>query len=79
MKIEQRAMQMDAIPASAPGPTLDDLLETWSVLEAGVWENDTGPPDWWAVANDDGIVAYFASERDAYRWRFDMINRAMNP
>jgi hypothetical protein len=60
--------------------SLDDLLDKWSVMAPGMWENDTGPKGWFAVVNDDdGIVAYFATERDALRWRLDMINRELNP
>lgn len=58
--------------------TLDGLLEVWAVFEPGTWENDTGPEGWFAVANDVGIVAYFASGEDAYRFRLAEINRALN-
>jgi hypothetical protein len=44
-----------------------------------MWENKSGPKDWFAVSNTDGIVAYFANEIDALRWRLDMINRELNP
>lgn len=57
---------------------LDELLETWSVYGPGVWENDDGPHGWRAVANDDGIVAYFGTESDAFRFRLAEINRALN-
>ena len=40
---------------------LDELLEKWSVIPPGSWFNDTGPKDWFAVCNDDGIVAYFGT------------------
>jgi hypothetical protein len=59
--------------------TLDQLLEQWTVLSPGMWENDTGPKDWHAVANDDGIIAYFANEIDALRFRLDSINLELNP
>lgn len=62
------------------GPsTLDDALERWAVLHPGAWENDDGPVGWWAVANDDGIVAYFSTEEDACRHRLAMVNRDCNP
>jgi len=36
------------------------------VMAPGMWQNETGPEDWWAVATDDlGIVAYFWQEEDA--------------
>lgn len=59
--------------------TLDDLLEEWSVLPPGQWDNDHGPKDWFAVCNNEGIRAYFEDETDAFRWRISMINLALNP
>lgn len=58
--------------------SLDDMLEKWSVLPPGEWQNDIGPPDWFAVANDDGIVAYFGDESAALRFRLAEINRELN-
>jgi hypothetical protein len=60
---------------------LDDWLEAVSVHSPGMWHNDKGPLDWYAVSVDDegGIVAYFRDETDAYRFRLDYINRKMNP
>lgn len=59
-------------------PTLDELLETWTVFPPGTWENDEGPKGWWAVANDDGIVAYMGDEAAAFRFRLNEINRVLN-
>ncbi len=60
--------------------TLDDALENWMVHAPGLWENDVGPKDWWAVSDENnGIVAYFGNEIDAFRHRLAMINRDMNP
>jgi len=58
--------------------TLEDLLEEWSVLPPGLWENETGPKDWYAVSNNDGIVAYFGKEQDAFAFRLDKINTELN-
>ena len=58
---------------------LDAALERWQVHEPGMWENDNGPEDWYAVSNDVGIVAYFGDAADAYRHRITMINRDLNP
>jgi hypothetical protein len=58
---------------------LDDLLEKWHVHEPDMWENEEGPKGWYAVSNNDGIVAYFGNEVDAFRWRLDMINKELNP
>lgn len=59
-------------------PTLEMLLEVWAVMEPGLWENETGPKGWYAVSNDDGIVAYFGKEADAFRFRLAEINRELN-
>lgn len=59
--------------------TLDEALDKWQVAEPGMWENDKGPVGWYAVMDDDGIVAYFANGADAYRWRMSMVNRDINP
>ena len=57
-----------------------DLLDTVSVAAPRMWENDEGPKGWYAViTDDDGIVAYFATENDALRFRLDLINRHLNP
>lgn len=58
---------------------LEELLEEWAVMPPGTWENDDGPKDWYAVANDDGIVAYFGDETTALRFRLNEINRVLNP
>lgn len=58
---------------------LDDLLEEWAVMEPGLWENEDGPKNWYAVSNDQGIVAYFGKEADAFRFRMNEINRVLNP
>jgi hypothetical protein len=57
---------------------LDSLLESWTVLSPGSWENECNLKDWWAVTNDQGIVAYFGSETDALRFRLNEINRVLN-
>ena len=61
--------------------TIDELLEDISVLEPGLWENEASEilSDWYAVANDKGIIAYFGSESDAFRFRLDYINGLLNP
>lgn len=60
---------------------IDDWLDAVSVHAPGMWENEAGPVDWYAVsvADDGGIVAYFRDEVDACRFRLDYINRKMNP
>ena len=60
--------------------SLGDLLVAWSVCPPGTWENDNGPSGWWAVVSDNagGIVAYFADEASAMRFRLAEINRTLN-
>lgn len=58
--------------------SLDEALDEWSVHDPEMWENDEGPKGWWAVSNNDGIVAYFGEERDAFRFRLSEINRILN-
>ena len=57
-----------------------ELLDTVSV-ESGEGYEVAGliPKGWYAVITDDGIVAYFATENDALRFRLDLINRHLNP
>lgn len=61
---------------------IDELLEEWAVHYPGMWENELlDSPllrEWYAVSNNDGIVAYFMDEKDAFRFRLDQINRALN-
>ena len=60
--------------------SLDDWLEYVQVDAPGMWENDKGPLEWYAVSDPDlGVIAYFAREVDAFRFRLDYINRQMNP
>lgn len=58
--------------------SLDELLDDWSVMAPGMWENDQGPKDWFAVCGTNGIVAYFGKESDALRFRLAEINRELN-
>lgn len=58
--------------------SLDELLDAWSVMAPGMWENADGPEGWWAFCNDDGITAYFRDEAAAFRFRLSEINRALN-
>jgi hypothetical protein len=59
--------------------TIEETLEKWQVIAPGQWENEDGPEDWWAVENDNGIVAFFGDEVDANRYRLWMVNRDLNP
>jgi hypothetical protein len=67
-----------AMPENNTDPHLDDLLDSWAVMPPGLWENESGPKEWYAVCNDDGIIAYFANESDAHRFRLSEVNRVLN-
>lgn len=57
------------------------LLDFWFVMYPPYDspEVNTALPDWYAVGNEDqGIVAYFAKESDAYGFRLTKINVALN-
>lgn len=43
--------------------------EEWDVFPPGEWDNSDGPPDWYAVANNSGIVAYFGDEHLACEYQ----------
>lgn len=55
--------------------SLSELLDVYSVIPP--YEH-VGPTGWWAVSDRDGIVAYFAEEAAAFRFRLSEINRALN-
>jgi hypothetical protein len=61
--------------------SLDRELEKISVFEPYEHGQDTPQSidDWWAVADDDGIIAYFNSESEAFRYRLNLVNRKLNP
>lgn len=61
---------------------LDALLDAVSVMPPGCWENENTPllGEWWAVCtDDDGIIAYFLKEVDAFRFRLSYINAILSP
>lgn len=74
---------------SLKGSNLDTLFEEISVLPCGDMLDNfpTGSKlrrlnrllkGWYAVANTDGVIAYFGEEKEAYRFRLDYINRIIN-
>jgi len=59
---------------------IHELLDKVHVDAPCMWENEDGPKGWYAVAtDDDGIIAYFFKEKDAFRFRLDYINKQLNP
>lgn len=58
---------------------LDSALDYVQVHFPGMWENNEGPRDWFAVSYADlGIVAYFSDENDACAFRLNIINVWLN-
>lgn len=55
--------------------SLSELLEVYSVIHP--YEH-VGPTGWWGVSDGDGIIAYFAEEASAFRFRLSEINRVLN-
>lgn len=68
--------------------SLDDALDAIEVHEIDREERNLAmgyPPDtpseihgWWGVANDDGFIAYFGREQDAFAYRLLLVNRLIN-
>lgn len=58
--------------------TLDDLLEEFTVDEE--WNNHTTRvlKGWYAFVTPLGIIAYFGTKEEAFRYRLDYINRILN-
>ena len=61
--------------------TLADLLDEVTVTHRSQLDDvDWGEGlDWGVVHPDDGVVAVFRKERDALRYRLNLINRILNP
>lgn len=66
--------------------TLEHLLDETVVAQVDDYHNQTNDKElagivgWWYVANrDDGVIAYFSSEREALAYRLFYINRWLNP
>lgn len=57
--------------------SLDCYLGNFSVVDPDHPDNQ-GPSGWWGFCNEDGIVAYFSTERAAFRFRLAEINRELN-
>jgi hypothetical protein len=79
---------VSCVPAETPVTqrmTLDDWLDAVTVHDPDGRKDTPNPKnwpkDWWGVsaADQGGILAYFANETDAYRFRLDYINHRMNP
>lgn len=60
------------------GMDLDQLLDEISVLDEFAGSESELLSGWSAVCNTDGIIAYFAEQADAFRFRLDYINRILN-
>lgn len=56
-----------------------ELLDNIAVEETNMFTAGDHPINMYAVISTNGILAYFANELDAYRFRLDYINRLLNP
>jgi hypothetical protein len=66
---------------TGPRPTLEELLEDWSVSDCEEVFGGKVPEHlkgWFAVNNRDGVVAYFGNRDDAYYYRLNKINLILN-
>jgi hypothetical protein len=77
----QHLKQEAEIKQKAANNSLEALLESVSVMAPGCYPiaaQSIGV--WWAVCtDDDGIIAYFLNEEDAFRFRLSYINALLNP
>lgn len=63
-------------------PNLNFMLDAVSVAEVDDYHqklNPGSPLGWYMVMTDcDSVIAYFSSEKEALRYRLDLINRKLN-
>jgi hypothetical protein len=61
--------------------SLDDQLDAIRVMEVSETPIASAKDmrGWHAVTDEDGIIAYFAHETDAFFFRLALINARMNP
>ena len=66
--------------------TLDIMCEKIAVGDVDDYHNNvnggklSGVLEWWFVDHHhEGVIAYFANKHDAFRFRLDLINHALNP
>ena len=71
--------RLEAARKRFKGYTLLQLLEEISVFPVDEMDNQPDlPKGWYAVINDEGIIAYMASAEEALHYRLDFINRILN-
>lgn len=61
---------------------LDYYLQEISVQQIDYdYIKDVNPNivNWYGVSNEEGIIAYFGDENDAFNFRLSYINRKLNP
>lgn len=71
-------MAIEAI-VTHTAPSLDDALECFVVVPPNEHSKGASVNHWWAIGDDEGIIAYFATEVDACRYRLVLVNMACNP
>ena len=55
----------------------DEMIDNFKKGEQ-MYELNTLLKGWWAVVDTTGINAYFSTEKEAFRYRLDLINRVLN-
>ena len=58
--------------------TLDEALRKIQVTPPGLEDDPFCPPDWYAVADTNGNIAYFGDEHDALAFRLMLVNMMLN-
>ncbi len=72
--------QIEKLRQRLKGRNHEELFDDIAVLPPGMWDNQQSDAleGWFAVTTDEGIIAYFGDETDAYRFRWDLINLVLN-
>jgi len=66
------------------GNNMQQAFDDVDVIDVSMLDNYEEVPahlhmkGWYAVETDQGIIAYFAEEQEANRYRLDYINRILN-
>lgn len=73
---------MNNVKADCKGKSLDEMLDEISVgdvdEEHAQLNNVHGLMGWFYVADTKGVNTYFSTEKEAFHYRLDLINRVLN-
>ncbi len=65
---------LNEITISSYGEMIDDFN-----IGSKMYKLNSILEDWYALVTEEGIIAYFNTEKDALRARLDYINKKLNP